>query len=195
MGRFVFIAALGVLGFLVLYLDKKRLLLKDSSSAAKKPYSWARVQSAWWTVIVLAAMIAITFSKGIPSLDVSTLVLLGIAFATTGAAKVMELSDAANQTGGRHQDQESGGFIQDILSDENGASVHRFQTVVINLLFGIWFIIKIWHNIPSGSQDAIIPVITNTNLVLLGLSAGSYVGLKSTENKSSQTDGQGKKVP
>jgi len=31
--------------------------------------------------------------------------------------------------------------------------------------------------------NGIIPVITNNNLILLGLSAGTYVALKTTENK------------
>ncbi len=36
-----------------LWLNVKYSLLKDTSTATKKPYSYARVQLAWWTVIIL----------------------------------------------------------------------------------------------------------------------------------------------
>jgi hypothetical protein len=72
MSRFVLLSAISVLGIAIIYLDKKCLLLKDTSTAGRRPYSWARVQSAWWTVIVLASMAGIMITKGIPTLDVST---------------------------------------------------------------------------------------------------------------------------
>jgi hypothetical protein len=40
-----------------------------------------------------------------------------------------------------------------------------------------------------------MPVIEKTNLLLLGLSAGDYIGLKSTENKSPQPDDVGQNSP
>ena len=44
-----------------LYFDIKYDLLKDSSTANKRPYSYSRVQLAWWTLIVLTSFITIFF--------------------------------------------------------------------------------------------------------------------------------------
>jgi len=84
----------------------------------------------------------------------------------------------------------SEGFLQDILSDKYGISIHRFQAFIFNLVFGLWFIYKTVVNLKgittsaSGQVvNAIIPVFSTNNLILLGLSAGTYAALKLTENK------------
>ncbi|MBW4889832.1 hypothetical protein KXQ82_08900 [Mucilaginibacter sp. HMF5004] len=81
-------------------------------------------------------------------------------------------------------------FFLDILSDRYGINIHRLQAFVFNVVFGVWFIYTtVMHikNITIASAqpaiDAVIPVITNNNLILLGMSAGIYTTLKTTENK------------
>jgi ABC-type thiamin/hydroxymethylpyrimidine transport system permease subunit len=74
--------------------------------------------------------------------------------------------------------------------------MHRFQTVAFNLAFGVWFISAVLTRLPTcpvlagiSSESAqacyntIMPQITPNNLILLGLSAGTYAALKTTENK------------
>lgn len=178
-------------------------MLRDISKApGHQPYSWARVQLAWWTVIVLSSFIAILWNKGAaPTLNSSTVILLGISAATTATARVIDISDEEKLTL-RHQDDFGKNFFLDILSDQNGVSVHRFQTVVFNAVFGIWFIHAVLNNLVNYdcsmySYDAafledclkqkinyIMPPITNNNLILLGLSSATYAAMKMTENKS-----------
>jgi len=168
--------------------DRKFNMLRDTSTANVKPYSFARVQLAWWTIIIASALIAILFHRNeAPDFYVSTLILLGISSATTAAARVIDISDRTsviNTT--QHQNQAGEGFFLDILSDAAGVSIHRFQTVVFNAAFGIWFIRQIALHIgdPSFCVNAIIPDISDNALILLGLSSGTYATLKATENKT-----------
>lgn len=81
-------------------------------------------------------------------------------------------------------------FLLDILSDKNGICIHRLQAVVFNFIFGGWFIYTSFQNLRNitvasaqSKVDAVIPIITSNNLILLGVSAGLYATLKSTENK------------
>jgi hypothetical protein len=159
-------------------------MLKDISTANRRPYSWSRVQLAWWTVIVLASFIAIMIKyHNAPQLNQSTLILLGISGTTIAAARVIDVNDLSN-TAVRHQDENGSNFLFDILSDQDGVSIHRFQTVIFNFVFGIWFIVYVILHLTTSSIDCIMPVIEQNNLILLGLSSATYAFLKTTENKS-----------
>lgn len=65
-------------------------------------------------------------------------------------------------------------FGIDILSDANGVNFHRFQmvawTVVLSLVFGT-----------QVYRELAMPQFSETLLGLMGISAGTYVGLKATE--------------
>ncbi len=178
----IFIALLAI----VIYFDVRYSMLRDISSANRKPYSFARVQLTWWSVIILASFVSILASKGIaPTFDTSTLILLGISSATTAAARIIDRSDQSNPNITRTQNENSENLFLDILSDEKGVSIHRFQTVVFNIVFGIWFICTVLYYLSHfpDNVDKIIPVITENNLILLGLSSGTYAALKANENK------------
>jgi len=164
----------------------------------------------WWTFIVLAVFISIIMASGqIPTFNPSTLKLLGIGVLTTAAARIIDISDdekfktdvaaAATQALQGNaapipttlsRDQKSQGFWLDILSDKSGVSIHRLQAFIFNLVFGGWFIYKSIVSITAASTktlatniDKIIPDIKDNNLILLGISAGTYVALKIGENK------------
>lgn len=186
--QLIFWAALLILTAAVVIFDIKYAMLKDMSDAERKPHSFARVQLAWWSVIILASFIAIMAEKGIPTLGTSTLILLGISAGTTAAARIIDLSDIANPKISMCQNENAQNFVLDILSDEKGVSIHRFQTVVFNLAFGVWFVVEVLRNLADKAviADAVMPQITPNNLILLGLSAGTYAALKATENKPSE---------
>jgi hypothetical protein len=135
--------------------------------------------------------------------------LLGIGSLTTASARIIDISDensykaaeaaaistaqTANPTPPPEKlskDQKSDGFWLDILSDKTGISIHRLQAFMFNFIFGLWFIyysVKQLKDLTysSGSDivNGIMPVISDNNLILLGVSAGTYAALKSTENK------------
>lgn len=188
-----------VLLALMVFLDRKFQMLRDSSTATPKPYSYARVQLAWWTLVVLSCIIAILLAtNAMPTLDSSTLILLGIAAGTTVAARLIDVSDRNNSgTDLINQDFPKENFLLDILSDKNGVSIHRLQSVLINIIFGVWFIAQVLRHLsginpclPGDADclkhplDFIIPVISTNNLILLGISSGTYAALKTTENKT-----------
>jgi len=161
-------------GFFVLAI--KSDLLKDSTqdtSIKKKPYSLSRTQLAYWTVIIVIAYVFIWVVTGeLSPISGSTLVLLGISIGTTAGAKLV---DSSQNERARHQDSDSVSFIQDILSDDNGISVHRFQMVLWTFVLGIIFIRHVVLN-------AEMPQLDDNLLALMGISNTTYVGLKIPEN-------------
>jgi hypothetical protein len=182
----------------VIFFDNKYCMLRDiSKTTSHQPYSWARVQLAWWTVIVLSSFIAIFWSLGVtPALYTSTVILLGISAATITTARVIDLSDQESGQTIRHQDSFGKNFFLDILSDSTGVSIHRFQTIVFNLVFGIYFISQVLHKLAACTQadcvNTIIPDIEPNSLILLGLSSATYAALKMTENKSASIAAENK---
>jgi hypothetical protein len=197
---------------LILFFDRRYGTLRDTSSATSPPYSWARVQLAWWTVIILSSLIAIVWKDmqvtppgNLPTLHYSTLVLLGISTSTIAIARSIDMNDVNTVGAARHQNQRRQGLFTDIISDQDGISIHRLQTVIFNALFGIWFIGSVIYNLQAypnkdicalyaaGSQaaancklvplDYIMPVVADNNLILLGLSGATYAAMKTTENK------------
>jgi len=68
----------------------------------------------------------------------------------------------------------SKGFIQDILSDGDGISFHRFQIAVWTVVLGSVFVWSVYRNISMPEFDASL-------LTLMGISAGTYVGFKFPE--------------
>lgn len=64
--------------------------------------------------------------------------------------------------------------LLDILSDANGVSFHRFQIVAWTLVLGIIFISQVYSVLA-------MPEFNGSLLALLGISAGTFVGLKIPE--------------
>ncbi|MFX8785951.1 hypothetical protein ABTM90_19220, partial [Acinetobacter baumannii] len=57
-------------------------------------------------------------------------------------------------------------------------SVHRFQNVIFNIIFGVIFLQKV-------IAEHKLPDFDNTVLILMGISSGSYAALKTTEPQNS----------
>jgi hypothetical protein len=62
-------------------------------------------------------------------------------------------------------------FLADILQDDEGVSLHRFQLFLWTLILGIVFIVQVLRSLA-------IPEFNDTLLALMGISAGTYVGFK-----------------
>jgi len=174
--------------FIVIICDRRYDMLRDISKAKPKPYSWSRVQLAWWTIIVLSSFIAILIShQQAPNLSQSTVVLIGISAATIAAGNVIDISDIKNPSISlRGQDEPGTNFFLDILSDSSGVSICRFQTVIFNFVFGVWFINSVLSHISSSAINDVMPEFGNNSLILLGLSSATYAALKTTENKAGE---------
>ena len=187
----------GVIIFAAVYFSITTDIIRDpsdvNSTTAQKRYSFSRTQFLWWTVIVSCCFIIMFGETGAFELNSTTLILLGIGAATTAGGSVIDASQAqAAEAAGtvRHQDGKSTHFIHDILSDGHGVSTHRFQALVFNLLFGFIFIAFFFKH---GYQ---FTEFNQYELGTLGISSGSYLALKTNENKSPANQAQQeKKVP
>ncbi|HZF14644.1 MAG TPA: hypothetical protein VE046_01750 [Steroidobacteraceae bacterium] len=154
-------------------------LLRDSSTARRGPFSFARVQLLWWTLIVALCLLQhYGETYELVALNQTCLALLGIGVGTKMIAQVIDTRQrqTAELSGTAViQDKESEGFLTDILSDENGLSVHRLQALVFNVLYGVTFVSHFVNTGGFADYDTV-------QYAVLGLSSAGYLGLKALEN-------------
>jgi hypothetical protein len=65
-------------------------------------------------------------------------------------------------------------FLMDVLSDEHGISLHRFQMFIWTIVLGVLFGVGVYNNLA-------MPSFSSTLLTLMGISAGTYLGFKIPE--------------
>ena len=80
------------------------------------------------------------------------------------ADDIQEATDATKQ-------KPSQGFLDDILSDDDGISFHRFQIAAWTVVLIFVFIAKVYN-------DLSMPEFDGTLLALMGISGGTYIGFK-----------------
>jgi hypothetical protein len=73
--------------------------------------------------------------------------------------------------------QESQGFLSDILSDDEGISLHRFQMAIWTIVLGVIFVAAVYNSLA-------MPKFSGTLLALMGISGGTYIGFKFPEKPS-----------
>lgn len=152
----------------------------------KRPFSYARVQLFWWTVIILSCYIWFyaAYNVLLP-LNSTVVILLGSGLAVFIFGKAIDNSQIEKNNKHvptRHQDiNDSKGFLTDILSDDNGVSIHRMQAVAFNIIFGLGFI---GYFFSSMATKHLYPFIEFEpwQFSLLGVSAIGYLGVKANEN-------------
>lgn len=164
-------------------------------------YSLSKVQGAWWFFIIIASYLLIGIVTGdfSNSINSTALILLGIGAGTVigsaaidaskidqrkadlAAEKVKLAAVPTNSPAAKNSqakiDALSGksvNFLQDILSDGNGVNFHRFQLAAWTLVLSIIFIKEVY-------LDLAMPTFNQTLMGLIGLSAGTYLGLKIPE--------------
>lgn len=150
------------------------------------PYSYARVQLFWWTIIILGSYIIFFGLTGeLLPLNATTVILLGLGVVVLAGGKLIDkqqISDKKIPLGGRTQDKNySNDFFINILSDEKGVSLHRFQAVVFNVVFGVGFLGSFCKEVAARQYPFI--EFNEWQFALLGISASAYLGLKAAENK------------
>ncbi|HVZ34891.1 MAG TPA: hypothetical protein VG963_20835, partial [Polyangiaceae bacterium] len=160
--------------------------LRDDSQQTPKPFSYSRVQLLFWTIVILSCWVGEWGESGqFWQLNETCLALLGIGGATTLAGRMIDARDAADTRVDRQKNLgTSTGFFQDILSDSQGVSVHRFQGLAFNLAYALSFALQTFQ---AGAKK--FPDFEGSTLALLGISAGTYVALKATENRPTTATG------
>jgi hypothetical protein len=177
----ILIYALMIAGIFFL---RKKGILQDNSAASIKPYSFSRVQIVWWTIIIVGSFLYIfacnqnnAINSSMNIFNSTSIILLGISAGTLGVGRIIDTSQVNDVNVDRHQDISSEGFFIDILSDENGISIHRCQSLIFNLIYGLIFI---YLSLVTKKM----PDFGELELTLIGISSATYIGLKATENKT-----------
>lgn len=144
------------------------------------PFSLTKVQFGLWTVIISSVYIYLSLCKGDcaeTSINKTALVLMGIFAGTAVASSVMDKAEMGDNRP-RHQNTPSQGFFIDILSDDNGVSLHRFQNFAWTLIAVTVYLYKV-SQVSTGCQ---LPELSDTLLALTGISSATFLVLKSKEN-------------
>ncbi len=171
---FFFCIALAVFLFLLFHIVAfKSDLLRDAGtgpSAGRKPYSLSRTQMALWFFIVIVSFLMLWVETGrIDTMPVSVVVMLGISAATAlGGAAI----DTNRTSGGAPE--RSDNFIFDILSDDHGVCIHRFQMAGWTIVLAVVFLYTVFTEMRMPEFDGSI-------LLLMGISSGTYLGYKIPE--------------
>jgi hypothetical protein len=143
-------------------------LLRDGGAGSQ--FSLGRVQMGWWLVLTVGGFLFIWLVsgqwKGVVTGGVTA--LLGISATTGVAARMVDQGSAAGT---------SKGFLNDIVSDGNGAALHRLQLIAWTVLLGAIFAWTVIWRFAFPDFD--------TNLLLLaGIAGGTYLGFKFQEQPS-----------
>ncbi|MBL4677575.1 MAG: hypothetical protein JKY70_15440 [Mucilaginibacter sp.] len=171
----IYIAAIAVAVITVWGLYRN--MLKDNANLY---YSLANTQLFFWTILFVIAYLRICFKTDtLPDIPLSVLGILGISVTTTAVSKLIDKNPSKAPV--IDVNAKSEGLITDILSDGASINIQRFQNVAFNLFFGVLFLQKAFSN-------NLIPDFDQNVLLLLGVSAGAYAGLKNTEPAKEQTD-------
>ena len=134
-------------------------------------FSLGRVQMAFWFVLVVLAFLFIWLTTGdTPALSTSTLALLGIGSGTALGGAVID--DSNNEPASTSE-----GFLKDLLTNADGYGFHRVQMLIWTVVLGVTFVTAVMATLS-------MPVFDNTLLVLMGISSGTYLGFKFTEQKT-----------
>ncbi|MCA6363895.1 MAG: hypothetical protein IM638_12725 [Bacteroidetes bacterium] len=186
---FIIIYKIGLIAFgivavamiVLLFRFRKSQLFRTSAvdetgKLTEGMYSLAKVQLAFWTVIIILCETYIWCITGaLPDLSASSLVLLGISVGTTA------LSNAVGYANELKPQPTTGSFWRDIITDSAGVpSIHRMQMVIWTILIGFYFVRESWLHFS-------MPNVSENMLILMGISSGTYVAFKTQEPKGKAT--------
>jgi hypothetical protein len=184
--------------------------------APERPYSLAKAQMAFWFFLILFSFLFIWAVTGAhDTLTQSTLVLMGIGAGTAlgviaqNKGKEAKSDTLASLTGLQQEraaivasggdtkpvdaqiaviTPSSTGFLNDVLTDKDGISIHRFQLFVWTLVLGIIFIKEVYSNLA-------MPEFNGTLLALMGISSGTFLGFMIPEAHSTDQSPPNKPAP
>lgn len=176
------------------YAVLKTNMLRDGARDAsgellpisERPFSYSRTQLFWWTMIILSCFVLFFLKTWcLLPLNVSCVVLLGLGALVHVGGRIIDQRDLDNvdiDMGTRKQDVKSGkaSFFKDLLTDGSGVCIHRFQSLVFNLLFGLGFVV--YFAIRTYARQYPFMDFSQWQLALLGVSSATYLSIKATEN-------------
>ncbi|MDQ2821206.1 MAG: hypothetical protein M3Y65_12565 [Pseudomonadota bacterium] len=159
---------------IILWAGRTTGMLRDSNlSVDGHPamFSLARVQMAFWTFIILCSFVFVGMITGdyFSTMNENVLGLMGISVGASLGASIID--GGTSKANALPIFVTTGHWWRDILSDGTGISIHRFQMVAWTVVLGIVFLHEVYVDLAMPKFDAVL-------LGLLGISAGTYLGLK-----------------
>jgi hypothetical protein len=144
---------------------------RSTLEAAQRPYSLSRVQMAWWFFLVLISFLYVSLLTG-QGIGIPTgiLALMGIATGTVAGDQMVDTPTP------RAAQAVTKGFWLDLVTTVDGEiSLSKFQALVWTLVIGGIFVVDSLNTVTISALDGSL-------VALLGVSSGSYVGLKAGGN-------------
>lgn len=157
--------------------------------AKERPFSFAKTQLMWWTMIIICCYIYFFGVTGIMvPVNATVGILLGFGTITYASATIIDKRQIIKYGAGNRGNQDTTtckDFFTDILSDENGISIHRFQALVFNIVFGLGFVSCFIQSLYAHTYPFV--TFSDWQYGLLGISSATYLGLKANENSVDTT--------
>lgn len=164
------LALLGLFIVLAIKTDMLRNIGPNPSHGGRKPYSLAHTQMAIWFFTIMSSWLLLYVLKHtFDTINESLVILMGISSGAGIAAATIDSNRKVKAVIKR-----SKGFINDILSDSNGISFHRFQVFA-------WTIVMVLVFIRQVASYLVMPEFSTALLTLMGISSGTYLGFKVSE--------------
>lgn len=179
-----FLAFIGLFAFslgIFILLCRRTSLIRSGSHPVpnQRPYSLSLFQMSFWFFLVIAAYVFMwLINDELDTITDSVLALIGIGAATALGATLIDQKKATPQV--NEPGWTSKGFLNDMMSDPTGVSLHRFQMFVWTLVLGVIFCASVYKNLE-------MPEFSATLLGLMGISSGTYLGFKVPEKTGSDT--------
>ncbi|MGH9422333.1 MAG: hypothetical protein ACRD3J_20310 [Thermoanaerobaculia bacterium] len=176
-----FLAIITLALAIFVYLCRTTSLIRSGTHPVphERPYSLSLFQMSFWFFLVIAAYVFMwLITDELDTITDSVLALIGIGAATALGSTLIDKNKTApapDEPGGK-----SRGFLNDVMSDPTGVSLHRFQMFVWTLVLGVIFCGSVYNNLE-------MPEFSATLLGLMGVSSGTYLGFKVPEKKGSDT--------
>jgi hypothetical protein len=92
------------------------------------------------------------------------------------ASRMAELTQQSQAVKRSKRDGQRGKFWEDLLSDQNGNSLHRLQLILFTLIYGAYFVVHLATS--SDVLTALKEPLSPSILGLMGVSGGIYAGFK-----------------
>jgi len=185
----LFLAVILLVLLALIFRKSRFLILKDASDIGKTDpkgnkitnptFSLSRTQLAFWTIVILFTYLYIWGCTGNQiHITASVLFLLGISAGTKFFGGLVDQSYKTNpQNPPSNPVFNSDGFFIDIVSDNDGFSMARFQNIAFTIVIGTYFLFEVVTHKRIPDLDANI-------VILMAISSTAYIAVKQGENKS-----------
>ncbi|MCF7787019.1 MAG: hypothetical protein K9N47_12915 [Prosthecobacter sp.] len=144
----------------------------------KHPLSLARLQMSIWFFIIIGSFVFLWSTTGsLAGVNNTALILMGISGGTSMFAAIISEKrewDAKQREPENASNRVVMNWFIDILSSDEGMTIHRFQMFAWTLVLAVVFVNGVL-------SDYAMPLFSNELLGLMGISSGVYIGFKIKE--------------